>query len=324
MGDAGAIVVEETIASPSGEGATHTAGPLLKQRPTADARDGALNRLATAYVPGEVRFRPEDSPFTTLFADITHRCNMACRNCYIPVRNLPDLPVDWLYDLLARLPRRTRIRLVGAEPTMREDLPEIIATVRRLGHIPVLLSNGLKLGRLSYVRTLKRAGLRTVHLSLNGGLRDDLYEAIDDLACAQRKLQALDNLLGEHMYVTAGMILVPGVNDWHLAEFLDYLLDRGVFDIHLRSVGPIGNHLEGEPFDLDGLESCLTRALGHRARDLELVQEGPSSRDFKLSGKVLFQLTQWPDLGSLERGRIAPDGFIEPMFESMVANEHRY
>jgi len=298
--------------------------PAFGRRPADSMQSDALHSLASAYVPGQLRFRPEESPFTTLFADITHRCNMACRNCYIPVRDLPDLPVDWLFQLLERLPRRTRIRLVGAEPTMREDLPEIIATVRRLGHIPILLSNGLKLGRLSYVRTLKRAGLRTVHLSLNGGLRDDLYEAIDDLACAGRKLQALDNLLGEHMYVTAGMILAPGINDGHLAEFLDYLLARGVIDIHLRSVGAIGNHLDGEPFDLDGLEACLRQALGDRSSGLELVDEGASSRDFKLSKKVLIQLTQWPDLGSLERGRITPDGFVEPFFESISANEHRY
>ena len=99
----------------------------------------ALETLRTAFRAGTTRFRPEDSPFRVLFADITHRCNMACRNCYIPVRDLPDLPVDWLYAILGRLPRRTRIRLVGAEPTMRADLPEIIAAVRRLGHVPIIL-----------------------------------------------------------------------------------------------------------------------------------------------------------------------------------------
>jgi hypothetical protein len=148
--------------------------------------------------------------------------------------------------------------------------------------------------------------------------------AIDDLACAARKLKALDNLLAEHMYVTAGMILVPGVNDGHLPEFLDYLLERGVIDIHLRSVGAIGNHLEGKPFDLDGLESCLRRSLDGRAAELRLTAQGESSRDFKLSNKVIVQLTQWPDFGSLERGRITPDGFVEPFFESITANEHRY
>ncbi|MEA3047565.1 MAG: hypothetical protein QOJ53_1897 [Sphingomonadales bacterium] len=283
----------------------------------------ALDALQSAFRPGETRFRPEDSPFRTLFADITHRCNMACRNCYIPVRDLPDLPIDWLYAILERLPRRTRIRLVGAEPTMREDLPEIIAAVRRLGHIPVILSNGLKLGRPSYVRRLREAGLATVYLSLNGGLRDDLYEAIDGAACASRKLKALDNLLAAHMHVTTGTILVPGLNHGHLPEFLDYLLARGVRDIHLRSVGQLGRHMAGEPYSLDGLEACLRSALGGRAEALALVGEEGSSRDFRL-GKVEIQLTRWPDLGSADRGRIAPDGYVEPMFESIVENAFHY
>jgi molybdenum cofactor biosynthesis enzyme MoaA len=207
---------------------------------------------------------------------------------------------------------------------MREDLPEIISAVRRLGHVPVVLSNGLKLGRASYVRKLKDAGLRTIYLSLNGGLRDDLYEAIDGLACASRKLAALDNLIAARMHVTTGMILVPNVNDGHLGLFLDHVLGRGVRDLHFRSVGAVGNHLAGEPFNLDGLERCLREALGHRAAGLGRVRENGASRDFRLEGGIAVQLTQWPELGSLERGRIAPDGWLEPMFESIVANEHSY
>tara|TARA_R110002051_G_scaffold178085_2_gene247899 strand:+ start:1217 stop:2116 length:900 start_codon:yes stop_codon:yes gene_type:complete len=292
-------------------------------RRAATPADYALASLREAYTPGAIRFAPEDSPFRVLFADITHRCNMACANCYIPVRDLPDLPVDWLYDILERLPRRARIRLVGAEPTMREDLPEIIARVRRLGHIPTILTNGLKLGRRSYVDRLRAAGLRTVYLSLNGGLRDDLYEEIDGAACAARKLKALDNLLATRMNVTVGTILVPGLNDSHLPEFLDFLLGKGVHDIHLRSVGKMGRHMEGEPFDLNGLEACLRGALGDHADDLVLTSAEGSSRDFRL-GRAGFQLTQWPDLGSLTRGRIAPDGLVEPMFESIAANEFHY
>jgi molybdenum cofactor biosynthesis enzyme MoaA len=284
---------------------------------------GALEALRTAYRPGDIRFRPEDSPFKVLFADITHRCNMACANCYIPVRDLPDLPVDWLYAILGRLPRRTRIRLVGAEPTMREDLPDIIATVRRLGHIPVILSNGLKLGRASYVARLRAAGLGTVYLSMNGGLSDALYEEIDGAACAARKLKALDNLIAARMHVTVGMILVPGLNDAHLADFLLYLLARGVRDVHLRSVGQMGRHMEGCSLSLDALEDRLRGALGPRAAELELASAEGSSRDFRL-GRAAIQLTQWPDLGSTDRGRIAPDGHVEPMFESILENAFHY
>lgn len=296
---------------------------LAEESAAAASAPDPLAALHGAYRPGALRFRPEESPFDTLFADITHRCNMACKNCYIPVRDLPDLPVDWLYAVLKRLPRRTRVRLVGAEPTMREDLPQIIAEVRRLGHLPVILSNGLKLGRPAYVRTLREAGLGTVYLSLNGGLRDDLYEAIDGLACAARKLKALDNLLAARMHVTTGTILVRGLSEPHLPELLDYLLARGVRDIHLRSVGAVGNHLSGRAFSLDELEGQLRSALRDRAGELELMSQDLSSRDFKL-GRILIQLTQWPELGSLTRGRIAPDGYLEPFFESIVANEFQY
>ncbi|MEY4671868.1 MAG: hypothetical protein RLZZ415_1747 [Pseudomonadota bacterium] len=305
--------------SEAGQTASPVAGP---PREAASAQD-ALGQLAGRYSPAQQRFRPEDSPFTTLFADITHRCNMACRNCYIPVRDLPDLPVDWLYDILARLPRRTRIRLVGAEPTMREDLPEIIAEVRRLGHLPVILSNGLKLGREAYVAKLKAAGLGTAYLSMNGGLRDDLYEEIDELACADRKRKALENLLAHKLHVTVGLIVVPGCNDAHLAEFLPWLMSRGVRDVHLRSVGEVGNYMAGKSLSLDRLEAAMRASLPEQAPAPELLRAYGSSRDFRV-GKVNIQLTEWPELGSLERGRIAPDGWLEPMFESIVANAGSY
>ena len=292
-------------------------------RPAPAAPERAIDRLIAAHSTSAIRYLPEEAPFTTVFVDLTHRCNMECRNCYIPVRELPDLPAEWLYAQLAKLPRRTRIRLVGAEPTVREDLPEIIARVRSLGHIPVVLSNGLKLGRRSYVATLKQAGLRTVHLSLNGGLRDEYYEALDGMPCAARKLKALDNLVAERMNVTAGMILVPGLNDGHVPEFIDYLLQRGIIDIHFRSVGPTGRHMEDTPFDLDGLEQCLRRAWPAAAEPLEQTAGTGSSRDFR-SGAVRVQLTAWPDLGSRERGRLTPEGFVEPFFESIIANEFHY
>ena len=299
---------------------------MLQQAPVAERPSlpaVEIEALQSAFHPTATRYRPEDSPFSTLFADITHRCNMACRNCYIPVRDLPDLPADWLYAVLKRLPRRVRLRLVGAEPTMREDLPEIIARVRQLGHLPVVLTNGLKLGRASYARKLRDAGLRSIYISMNGGLRDELYEAIDDLACAARKLAALDNLLALRMNVTPGMILVRGVNEQHLPEFLSYLVDRGVHDLHLRSVGAIGHHLEGRPFSLDELEHLLRDALGPRATELRCVGAERSSRDFRC-GQLEYQITEWPDLGSRERGRITPDGFVEPFFESILANEFKY
>ena len=99
--------------------------------------------------------KPEENTFSNIVIDLTHRCNMECTNCYIPNRDIPDLDKEKLYDVLKKLPNRTYIRLIGAEPTMRDDLPEIIAKVKHLGHRPSVTTNGLKLAHLPYVKKLK-------------------------------------------------------------------------------------------------------------------------------------------------------------------------
>ena len=99
-------------------------------------------------------YEPEDNIFDNLVIDITHRCNMNCANCYIPNRDIPDLDLTGFYDLLKRLPFKTFIRLIGAEPTMRKDLCEIITNVKKHRHHPLLATNGLKLSVPKYVKCM--------------------------------------------------------------------------------------------------------------------------------------------------------------------------
>ena len=45
-------------------------------------------------LPGYYEVEPEDCNFTDVTADVTHKCNMACTNCYIPNRDIPDMDID--------------------------------------------------------------------------------------------------------------------------------------------------------------------------------------------------------------------------------------
>lgn len=272
------------------------------------------------HVSTGAAYTPEDSPFTTLFVDLTHRCNMVCNNCYIPNRDIPDLDPEWLYAILRRLPRRARIRLVGAEPTVRRDLPQIITEVRRLRHLPILMTNGLKLKKAEYVRTLKSAGLRTVHLSMNGGLDNDLYFAIDDLRCAADKCAALDNLCSARVFITVGMILVPDINVQHLRDFWRHLAVRPqVREVHFRSVGQMGRYIETPAFSLGEMFEIVVQALGITASSIRIEYHDAHNCDFWFAGRKVV-ITQWPDLGSKWRGRLAPSGMLEPCFEHLIAN----
>src|SRR5437762_7107232 len=70
---------------------------------------------------------------------VTDRCNLRCVYC-MPAEGMPWLPKDDLltYEEIARFARVcldlgvTGIRLTGGEPTVRADLPKLVAMVNAL------------------------------------------------------------------------------------------------------------------------------------------------------------------------------------------------
>lgn len=109
---------------------------------------------------------------------ITDRCNFRCRYC------MPEEGLAWLergeiltYEEIARLARVfanigvEEIRLTGGEPTVRADLPLLVA---ELSSLPLkslsLTTNGFRLKELC--RSLVEAGLRRINVSLDTPVRD--------------------------------------------------------------------------------------------------------------------------------------------------------
>lgn len=289
---------------------------------------------------------PEQSKFKTLVADITHRCNMECANCYVPNRSIPDMDLDRLYDFAKRLPQRTEFRLMGGEPTVRKDLPEIISNIRKLGHRPTILTNGLKLGNVDYVKDLYDAGLRSLNISMNGADDDSVYEIMDEMRCADRKMSALRNVIGFNMFVNVNCILQKGVND-HIPERLisifknEFPKSSGV--LRFRNVGQIGRYTleRNQNHTFDDLIFKFSKILDKDPdyiRSMNLV-DGivekynvlfPIDSTKKKSG-IWIKITDWspinsniPDPESIRRGRITQNFKIAPFFEHVKLNEGGY
>ena len=95
--------------------------------------------------------------------EVTQRCDLGCPVCYassgctasdaadaVPLSpSEPSLErIAFQLERLWRVSGACNIQLSGGEPTMREDLPEIVAMARRRGFALVQLnSNGIRLGR---------------------------------------------------------------------------------------------------------------------------------------------------------------------------------
>lgn len=265
-------------------------------------------------------FDLEACPFETVIVDVTHKCNMVCANCYTPDRSLPDMDRAWLRAALARLPPQRFIRIVGAEPTLRADLCDLIRDVRAARHHPVLMTNGLKLADRAYVESLRAAGVQVTYLSMNGAFDDDVYAEIDQLRCADRKAAAFEHLRALHMFVSVGMIVVPALNAHAMAPLLQACLNsRNVRELHFRSVGAIGRHMAGPPATLTDLIDLYCAAADVAPTALNVTARTATSLDFTV-GRLRVQLTQWPDLSNPFRGRLTADGRVAPFFEDLMTH----
>ena len=107
-----------------------------------------------------------------MILEVTKRCNMHCPVCFASAGEClenGDLSIDEIekqYDFLMDHGGPFNIQLSGGEPTMREDLPEIIHMGSEKGFTFFQLNtNGIRLAQeAGYARKLKKAGLNTVFL----------------------------------------------------------------------------------------------------------------------------------------------------------------
>lgn len=294
--------------------------------------------------------KPEENHFDDVVIDVTHRCNMQCKNCYIPNREIPDMDADRMIEAISKFPKKTTIRIIGAEPTMRKDLPELITRIKQVPHRMALLTNGLRLARLNYVQTLKNAGLRNVYLSMNGVDNDDWYEEIDELRCAEKKIQAMQNSAKLNILRDIGCIIVWGVNNDAPKRFLKLLRNNNIDNVSLRfkTIGQIGRHMDTKfQMGMDDLINLVSKQLSVSVDYIKSWQDkwtfpGGKKEDdtfyFPLSEKstrvykgIWIKLTNWNSDGketvlsnSRRRGRLTEDFNVAPFFEHVTENEGGY
>jgi GTP 3',8-cyclase len=99
---------------------------------------------------------------------LTQRCNLRCVFCHM--EGQPVAREELSAEEIVRAVRAgvrvgiDRVKLTGGEPTLRGDLPEIIAAVRPLLAEVSMTTNGLRLAQLA--PALRAAGLDRVNVSL--------------------------------------------------------------------------------------------------------------------------------------------------------------
>ncbi|MDD1673453.1 MAG: radical SAM protein [Methanomicrobiales archaeon] len=161
--------------------------------------------------------------------DLTNRCNLSCDFCFVNAKACGyiyepsyDEVVSMLQLLRSQKPvPAPAVQFAGGEPTMRDDLIDIIRKAKEMGFQQVqIATNGIKIAKdVSYVRSLKESGLSTLYLHFDGITKDT------DPHVAQHK-KAIDNC----KEVGLGVMLVPtiinGRNDHQVGDIIRYAVEN--------------------------------------------------------------------------------------------------
>ncbi len=205
------------------------------------------------------RWSVDTNPFSTLYLDLTERCNMDCNYCYNPQRSKIDLDPEYFREVCRRLPSTVSWRFLGGEPVLHPHFFDFLDCALEHGHIVFFASNGLKYLNDSFMEKLAPySGKIVPGLSIDGGTSDpELYREMNNRDCLEEKLAALENLrrygIGR---VALSAIIVRDQNE-HVMEEL-FLLAQEYRDvvrfIHYRSATKLGRWVETAPYDLEGLK----------------------------------------------------------------------
>lgn len=168
--------------------------------------------------------------------DVTNRCNQLCPVCFANASSqgyVYEPHKDQIFQMLEVL-RSERpvpcsvVQFSGGEPTIREDLPELIEKALEMGfsHIQIA-TNGIRLAKdLVFFRKLKDAGLNTIYLQFDGTTKEPYIETrgYDALPI---KLKVIENcrLIGFNSVVLVPT-LIKGVNDHQIGDMIKFVVEN--------------------------------------------------------------------------------------------------
>lgn len=186
----------------------------------------------------------------TMVMEVTLRCNLHCPVCFASsgksAENEPDIDaIRGMYDVVMEGVGACTIQISGGEPTIRDDLPQIVTLGRHAGFNHILINtNGVKIAReQGYLKHLKESGISAIYLQFDG-VTDTVYRSIRGQNLLDIKKRVLDNCAREQVGVILVPTIVRGVNDHQLGGIVQFAKSwiPTVKGIHFQPVSYFGRY----------------------------------------------------------------------------------
>jgi len=236
---------------------------------------------------------------------VTNRCNLRCHYCYMnagATSYVYEPTLDQLRILMQQARNETprgsqSIQITGGEPTLREDLFDIIRIAKEVGFSHVQIhTNGLKLAEsVEYCQRLQDEKINTVYLSFDG-----VTEKTNPLL--KQNKNALENLRKINGNVVLVPVLINNKNIQDAGKIVRFAIDNidVVKGVHFQPICFCGRATKQTDDERHGQRVEYSEVM----KVIEKEFDGQISRDdfypvsiVSFFSQVVESITQEPQLG---------------------------
>lgn len=199
-----------------------------------------------------VYWNPSEQRQSTCLAivEVTDACNLNCSYCFANSNNFKSSTnpsIEVIENMFRAVVKKGKkpyvVQISGGEPTVRSDLPEIIALAKQVVGIDFIQldTNGVKLAREDYVRTLKESGVDSIYLSFDGFDRDILRD-IYGTDLLDVKLKAIENCKKVGIPVTLVPRVIPNFNVNQVGKIIEFAKNNigTIKGVHFQPISYFG------------------------------------------------------------------------------------
>ena len=249
---------------------------------------------------------------------VTDRCNLSCPVCLADSGFSPSGDPDMksireMYETILQSTGTPALQLSGGEPTVREDLHNIVSLGKSMGfpHI-VINSNGVRIAEdKGYLERLVKAGAGTVYLQFDG-LTDRVYRYTRGLDALDLKIKAVRNCRELNIGVVLVPTVIPRHNDDQLGEIIAFAKEwiPTVRGVHIQPISYFGRHPEpppdGDRLTIPDIIGNLVNQTGGEIKEEDFLPRRSESSYCSFSGLFVMRSGRLQPVTKRPRGRRLP------------------